>query len=69
MKVLVLKGGKTAKDEEGNIHDINGLELKALDRKSEPIFYDVKDKFFKAACPEGTTHYATKLLSEKINLH
>lgn len=45
-----------AKDSDNNFFEVAGLVIPKKD--SLPAFYHPDSSFFKAACPEGTTHYA-----------
>lgn len=67
MKVTILKDGLTAKDEDGNIYEVKGITLKKDDGKNE-IFYENTSKFYKVACPSGTSHYATLIKGNEIML-
>lgn len=66
MKVTICKDGITAKDELGNVLEINQLVIKK-DRGMN-VFFSPNEKFFKVACPSKTVHTAIVLESGKINI-
>ena len=66
MKVTIRKDGVTAKDQYGNAYSVNGLVVKKQHKND--VFYSIKDRFFKIACPYNTEHEAIVLGNGKINL-
>lgn len=51
--VTILKGQRRAKDDNGVIYSIHGIEI-IREATRNKIFYDTKDPFFRAAAAVGT---------------
>ncbi len=68
MEVTILKGRRMAKDRNGSIKRIDGLEITKSDENGNKrkVIYDPESSFFRAACMDGTVHPAYLLPSGNI---
>lgn len=65
MEVLILKGQKTARDLNGRVWRIEGIEITRSETKMK-YFYHTEDPFYLAAAAEGTKSNA--YMSPKGNI-
>jgi ribosome-binding ATPase YchF (GTP1/OBG family) len=70
MLVKILKGQKKAKDLNGNIYSIKGIELIKRDHNCKPYsdFYNTNSTFFKVAAAANTESKAYKIDDNTIML-
>lgn len=71
MRVRICADERTAIDEMGVRHEINGLVIKKKDAKGNTInsFYGTDTSLFKNVCHRGHTSTAEKAEDGKINLN
>jgi len=67
MKVEILDDGITAKDENGKVYKVKGINLRK-DNNNGTTFYANDTKFFKTCCPSKTTHEAEVVNSTTVSL-
>lgn len=51
MEVTILKDQNKAKDKDGKVYNVEGIELTR--ERGEKVFYDTTTKFYKTATHEG----------------
>jgi len=67
MKVTILDNGITAKDENGKVWNVSGINVKK-DNHEGKTFYANDTKFFKVCCPIKTPHQAVVVDDKTVSL-